>query len=49
MDPAEVLDHRFVAAAYTITWVLQLGYVAWLGWKWRREKRNSERRVDRTR
>jgi hypothetical protein len=45
MDQAAVLDHEFVVAAYIITWVLQLGYLAWLGMKWRSEKRNAERRA----
>ena len=45
MDQAAVLDHEFVVAAYIITWVLQLGYLAWLGLKWRSEKRNGERRA----
>jgi threonine/homoserine/homoserine lactone efflux protein len=44
MDQAAILDHQFVTAAYIITWVLQLGYLAWLGWKWRTEKRNAGRR-----
>ena len=41
MDQADILNHQFVAAAYIITWVLQLGYVAYLGLKWRAEKRKS--------
>ncbi len=45
MDQAAVLDHEFVVAAYTITWVIQLSYLAWLGLKWRAEKRNAERRA----
>jgi threonine/homoserine/homoserine lactone efflux protein len=45
MDQAEVLDHQFVAAAYTLTWILQLGYLAWLGWKWRQQRRDAERRA----
>lgn len=45
MDQAAVLDHQFVVAAYTITWVIQLSYLAWLGLKWRAEKRNAERRT----
>ncbi|MGO9435383.1 MAG: hypothetical protein ACLPH3_15060 [Terracidiphilus sp.] len=49
MDQAAILDHRFVIAAYTVTWVLQLGYLAWLGFKWRAEKRNAERRTQRSR
>ena len=49
MGPAEILDHQFVTAAYTITWVLQLGYLAWLGLRWRAEKRSAEKRGQRTR
>lgn len=45
MDPVKVLDHQFVVAAYTVTWVLQLGYLAWLGLKWRAEKRVEARRT----
>ncbi len=44
MDPRAVLDHQFTVAAYVITWVLQLGYLAWLGMKWRAEKRNARLR-----
>ncbi len=47
MSQAEILDHQFVTAAYIITWVLQLGYLAWLGFKWRTEKRNAEQRQKR--
>ncbi len=36
-DP-EVLDHTYRQAAYTITWAIQLGYVAWLWLKWRGQK-----------
>ena len=43
MDPRAILDHEFVVAAYTITWVIQLGYLAWLGVKWRAQKRDAER------
>lgn len=49
MENAALIDHRFVVAAYTITWVLQLGYLAWLGLKWRAEKRTAQRREQRTR
>ena len=41
MDPREILDHQFVTAAYVVTWVIQLGYLAFLGLKWRAEKRNA--------
>jgi len=47
MSPAEILDHQFVTAAYTVTWVLQLGYLAWLGFKWRSEKRKAAQRQKR--
>jgi hypothetical protein len=45
MDPAAVLDHKFMVAAYTVTWVIQLSYLAWLGFRWRAEKRIAARRV----
>jgi hypothetical protein len=45
MDQRAILDHQFVMAAYTATWVIQLGYLAWLGLKWRSEKRNAERKI----
>jgi hypothetical protein len=28
------LDHLFRQAAYSITWAIQLGYLAWVGRKW---------------
>lgn len=43
MDPAAILDHEFRVAAYVVTWVIQLGYLAWLGVKWRAQKRNAAR------
>jgi hypothetical protein len=43
MDTRAILDHQFTVAAYTITWAIQLGYVAWLGMKWRAQKRDAER------
>jgi CcmD family protein len=43
MDRAAMLDHEFRVAAYVITWVIQFGYLAWLGLKWRSLKRKSER------
>jgi len=48
MNPAKVIDHQFVVAAYTVTWVIQLGYLAWLGLKWRSEKRSAEQRAKRS-
>ena len=43
MDPKAILDHEFVVAAYVVTWVIQLAYLAWLGLKWRAQKREAER------
>jgi hypothetical protein len=43
MEQAAILDHKFVIAAYTVTWVIQLGYLAWLGLKWRAQKRDAAR------
>ncbi|MGC1461171.1 MAG: hypothetical protein WA802_03150 [Terracidiphilus sp.] len=42
MDTAAILDHQFTVAAYVITWTLHLGYLAWLGLKWRAQKRGAE-------
>jgi len=41
MDQRTILDHQFVVIAYTITWGVQLTYLAWLGIKWRAEKRRA--------
>lgn len=35
------LNHSFRQAAYTITWAIQLGYVAWLGLKWQKQAAGS--------
>ncbi len=43
MSPGAILDHQFTVAAYVITWTLQLGYLAWLGLKWRAQKRYAQR------
>jgi hypothetical protein len=43
MDQKALLDHQFMVAAYAVTWVIQLGYLAWLGMKWRAQKRDAER------
>ena len=40
MDERAVLDHQFMVAAYVVTWVIQLGYLVWLGLKWRAQKRD---------
>jgi hypothetical protein len=39
MDHRAILDHQFTVAAYVATWVIQLGYLAFIGVKWRAEKR----------
>jgi len=44
MDPKDLLDHQFVTAAYTVTWIIQLGYLAFLAAKWRAEKRKRNPR-----
>jgi hypothetical protein len=44
MDQAAIIDHQYVVAAYIVTWVIQLGYLVWLGFKWRSEKRNAARK-----
>jgi hypothetical protein len=43
MDQRAILDHQFVVASYAVTWVLQLGYLAWVGLKWRAQKRDAAR------
>jgi hypothetical protein len=49
MDQRDILDHQFVVAAYTVTWVIQLGYLAFLTLKWRAEKRKERSNSDTTR
>ena len=46
VDARAILDHQFVVAAYTVTWAIQLGYVAWLALKWRAQKREQKLRRD---
>ncbi len=41
MDQRALLNHEFTVAAYTVTWVIQLVYLAFLALKWRAEKRNA--------
>ena len=40
---AAMRDHLYMQAAYTVTWAIQLGYLAWLGIKWRAQKHEAER------
>ncbi len=49
MDQRTILDHQFVVAAYTVTWVIQLGYLAFLALKWRAEKRKERSSSNTTR
>lgn len=47
MDQTAILDHQFLVAAYTITWVLQLGYLAYVGLRWRAvRKAEAERKLN---
>jgi hypothetical protein len=40
MDPlVAAIDHYYTVAAYAITWIIQLGYVAWLAVRWQAQKR----------
>ncbi|MGD0520016.1 MAG: hypothetical protein ABSA48_02055 [Terracidiphilus sp.] len=43
MDTRAILDHQFTVAAYAITWAIQLGYLAWLGLRWKAQKRDAAR------
>jgi CcmD family protein len=44
MGTREILDHQFLVAAYAVTWILQLGYLVWLGAKWQAQKRAANKR-----
>lgn len=35
------LNHLYTRAAYTITWAIQLGYVAWLFVRWQSQKQSA--------
>ena len=43
MDAKALLDHQFVVAAYSVTWIIQLGYLVLLALKWRAQKRAASR------
>ena len=45
MDQAAILDHRFLIAAYVVTWTIQLGYLSYLALKWRSQKREAARNL----
>lgn len=44
MDERAILDHQFTVAAYAVTWAIQLGYLAWIVFRWRSQKRLAERK-----
>ncbi|MGA2571574.1 MAG: hypothetical protein ABSF23_13725 [Terracidiphilus sp.] len=37
------INHLYTRAAYTVTWAIQLGYLAWMGLRWQSQKRKSPR------
>ena len=47
MSPADhdaivaTLNHLYTRAAYTVTWAIQLGYVAWLCVRWQSQKQSE--------
>jgi len=41
MDQAAILDHQFRVIGYAISWCIQLGYLAWLGYRWQAQKRDA--------
>jgi hypothetical protein len=43
MEQAALLDHQFRVAAYVITWLVQLAYLARLGLKCRAQRHEAER------
>ncbi|MFZ0340005.1 MAG: hypothetical protein WAL45_18395 [Terracidiphilus sp.] len=44
LDAAAALrDHLYMHAAYTVTWAIQLGYLAWVAMKWQTQKQAAER------
>jgi hypothetical protein len=49
MTAKSILDHQFVIAAFAVTWVIQLGYLVWLGFKWHAQKQAALRSTGRLR
>ena len=43
MDIVQRLNHEFTVAAYALTWLIQLGYLAMLGRRWLSMKRRESR------
>ena len=46
MDTRAILDHEFTVAAYAVTWVIQLGYLAYLGLRWRAQQKAKQHGAD---
>lgn len=40
MDPRTTLDHKFMMAAFAVTWILQLGYLLRLGVIWLHQRKS---------
>jgi hypothetical protein len=38
LDSFDQTNHLYLIVAYTITWLLQLGYLAFLGMRWRTQR-----------
>ena len=43
LDPLDQANHLFLIAAYTVTWLLQLGYLAFLGARWQAQRRGGSK------
>ncbi|MGH9607582.1 MAG: hypothetical protein ACRD3N_17970 [Terracidiphilus sp.] len=43
MNQNAIIDHEFVVAAYIVTWIVQLSYLAFLGLKWLAQRRDAKR------
>lgn len=44
--PMNPMFHRHLVAAYAVTWVIQLSYLAYAAWKWtmaRKAQRSAEK------
>jgi len=35
------INHLYTRAAYTVTWAIQISYLAWMGLRWQSQKRKS--------
>lgn len=35
------IDHAYRVAAYTVTWAIQMGFLAWMGLKWTAQTRDG--------